>query len=88
MRAVTARHSERAQADALRSTIDELKAGQALMIDMHARRAAAAQQEPGRRRSGLRRYAGPRSSGRRGGLWRGSGPRGGGSENRREAGAL
>jgi hypothetical protein len=37
------RDAARAEAEALRTTIDELKAGQALMTDMHAREVAAAQ---------------------------------------------
>jgi hypothetical protein len=36
---------ERARADALRSTIDELKAGQALMVDIHARELAVTRQD-------------------------------------------
>lgn len=36
-RAEAAATNERQQADTLRTTIDELKAGQALMLDMHAR---------------------------------------------------
>ena len=39
------RDAERAQAEALRTTIDELKAGQAVMIDMHARELAVARQD-------------------------------------------
>jgi chromosome segregation ATPase len=42
-RAEADRDAERARADALRTAIAELKAGQALMIDMHARELAAAQ---------------------------------------------
>ena len=38
------RDAERAEADGLRTTIAELKAGQELMIDMHTRELAAAQQ--------------------------------------------
>ena len=37
------RGAERAEAEALRTTIDELKAGQALMTEMHARELAVAQ---------------------------------------------
>ena len=44
-RAEAGRDAERAEAEALRTSIDELKAGQALMIDMHARELAAAQQD-------------------------------------------
>jgi hypothetical protein len=43
-RAEVALNAERARADVLRTTIDELKAGQALMVDLHARELAAAQQ--------------------------------------------
>ena len=39
------RDAERAEAEALRTTIDELKAGQALMIEMHARELAVARQD-------------------------------------------
>jgi len=42
-RAEAGRDAERARADALRTTIEELKAGQALMTDMHARELAVAQ---------------------------------------------
>ena len=42
-RAEAGRDAERARADALRTTIEELKAGQALMRDMHARELAVAQ---------------------------------------------
>ena len=44
-RAEADRDAERARADALRTAIDELKAGQAMMIDMHARELAAAQHD-------------------------------------------
>ena len=39
------RGAERAEAEALRTTIDELKAGQALMTEMHARELAVAQHD-------------------------------------------
>ena len=39
------RDAERAEADGLRTAIDELKAGQALMIDMHARELAVARHD-------------------------------------------
>ena len=73
------RGAERAEADGLRTAIAELKAGQELMIDMHARELALARQDAlaiqewaaERRRADMRR-------GRPGGLWRGSGRRGGG----------
>ena len=44
-RAEAGRDAERARADALRSTIDELKAEQALMTEMHARELAVAQHD-------------------------------------------
>ena len=44
-RAEADRAAERTRADALRTTIDELKAGQELTADMHARQLAAAQRE-------------------------------------------
>ena len=44
-RAEAGKDAERARADALRTAIDELKAGQALMIDMHARELAVARQD-------------------------------------------
>jgi hypothetical protein len=44
-RAEAGRDAERARADALRTTIEELKAGQALMTDMHARELAVAQHD-------------------------------------------
>jgi hypothetical protein len=43
-RAEAGRDAERAEADGLRTAIAELKAGQELMIDMHTRELAAAQQ--------------------------------------------
>ena len=43
--AETAIAAERARADALRTAIDELKAGQALMKDVHARELAEAQHD-------------------------------------------
>ena len=39
------RDAERARADALRTTIDELRAGQSMMAEMHARELAAAQHD-------------------------------------------
>ena len=44
-RAEAGRDAERARAEALRTTIDELKAGQALMTEMHARELAVAQHD-------------------------------------------
>jgi hypothetical protein len=44
-RAEADRDAERAQAQALRTAIDELKAGQALMIGMHARELAVARHD-------------------------------------------
>jgi hypothetical protein len=44
-RAEAALSAERTRADALRTTIDELKAGQSLMQDMHARELAVAQHD-------------------------------------------
>ena len=44
-RAEAGRDAERAEAEALRTTIDELKAGQELMIDMHARELAVARHD-------------------------------------------
>ena len=44
-RAEAGRDAERARADALRTTIDELKAGQTLMTDMHARKLAGAKHD-------------------------------------------
>ena len=44
-RAEADRAAERTRADALRTTIDELKAGQALTADMHARELAMAQHD-------------------------------------------
>jgi hypothetical protein len=44
-RAEAGRDAERARADALRTTIDELKAGQTLMTDMHARKLAVAKHD-------------------------------------------
>ena len=79
-RAEAGRDAERARAEALHTTIDELKAGQTTMMDMHARELAAAQHDAWRGNRRLRSYAGPRPSGRRGGLWRGSGRRGGGND--------
>ena len=43
--AETAIAAERARADALRTAIDELKAGQALMVDIHARELAVTRQD-------------------------------------------
>ena len=79
-RAEAAITGERQRADALRDRIeamgvqvDELRAGQAMMADMHARELAVAQHDA----EPLRQAATRR--GRRGGCWRGSGRRGGGS---------
>jgi hypothetical protein len=44
-RAEAGRDAERARAEALHTTIDELKAGQALMTEMHARELAVAQHD-------------------------------------------
>jgi hypothetical protein len=44
-RAEAGRDAERALAEALRTSIDELKAGQALMTDMHARELAVVRQD-------------------------------------------
>ena len=44
-RAEAGRDAERARAEALHTTIDELKAGQALMTEMHARALAVAQHD-------------------------------------------
>ena len=44
-RAEAGRDAERARAEALRTSIDELKAGQALMADIHARDLAVAQHD-------------------------------------------
>ena len=44
-RAEAARDAEPARAEALRTTIDELKAGQGLMTEMHARALAVAQHD-------------------------------------------
>ena len=44
-RAEAGRDAERARAEALRTTIDELKAGQAMMAEMHARELAVAQHD-------------------------------------------
>ncbi len=44
-RAEAGRDVERARAEALHTTIDELKAGQALMTEMHARELAVAQHD-------------------------------------------
>ena len=44
-KAETAIAAEHARADALRTAIDELKAGQALMADIHARELAVAQHD-------------------------------------------
>jgi DNA repair exonuclease SbcCD ATPase subunit len=78
-RAEADRDAERARAEALRTTIEELKAGQALMTDMHARELAATQDRLERVRDaaeGLRQASQHRAAG--GGLvarlraaWRG-----------------
>jgi hypothetical protein len=60
-RAEVALSAERARADALRSTIDELKAGQALMMDLHARELAAAQEAAAELRQAAE--AGPQATG-------------------------
>jgi hypothetical protein len=65
------RDAERAEAEALRTAIDELKAGQALMIGMHARELAVARTTPWRRSRRQRSCGRPRLSGRRGGAGRG-----------------
>ncbi len=44
-RAEAGRDAERARAEALRTSIDELKAGQAMMAEMHARELAVAQHD-------------------------------------------
>jgi hypothetical protein len=44
-RAEAGRDAERARAEALRTSIDELKAGQAMMVEMHARELAMAQHD-------------------------------------------
>jgi hypothetical protein len=44
-RAEAGRDAERARAEALRSTIDELMAGQAMMAEMHSRELAVAQHD-------------------------------------------
>ena len=44
-RAEAGRDAERARAEALRSTIDELMAGQAMMAEMHPRELAVAQHD-------------------------------------------
>ena len=44
-RAEAGRDAERARAEALRTSIDELKAGQAMMAEMHARELAIAQHD-------------------------------------------
>ena len=79
-RAEAGRDAERAEADGLRTAIAELKAGQELMIDMHARELAVARQDALAVQEWAAELGRPRPSGRRGGLWRGSGRRGGGSE--------
>ena len=44
-RAEAGRDAERARAEALRTSIDELKVGQAMMAEMHARELAVAQHD-------------------------------------------
>jgi hypothetical protein len=60
-RAEVALSAERARADVLRSTIDELKAGQALMMDLHARELAAAHEAAAEQRQAAE--AGPQATG-------------------------
>jgi hypothetical protein len=82
-RAEAGRDAERARAEALRSTIDELEAGQAMMADMHARELVVARQDALATQewaAELRRAE--RRRGRRGGLWRASGRRAGGVSDR------
>jgi hypothetical protein len=80
--------ADRADADALRERVDDLQAGQGLMMDMHVRVLAAAQGDLDMARAQATTAhgraqgpsAGPRPIGRRGASWRGSGRRcGGGS---------
>ena len=78
-RAEAGRDAERARAEALRSTIDELMAGQAMMAEMHPASSPWRSTTPTRRSRRLRSYAGQRPRGRAGGAWRGSWRHGGGN---------
>jgi hypothetical protein len=80
-RAEAGRDAERVRAEALRTSIDELKARQALMIDMHARELAVARHDAlaAQQAAAELRQAERAPSGGRGGAGRGSGRRGGGS---------
>ena len=76
---VDARSDElRTERDQAQERADELQAGQELMMDMHARALAEAQDQSERVLTPPRRCDRPRPTGRRGGCWRGSGRRCGG----------
>jgi hypothetical protein len=72
-RAQADRDAERARAEALRTTIDELKAGQALMVEVQPATFAVAQHD-------AQAVQGWAAELRRGGAGRGSGTRGGSGE--------
>jgi hypothetical protein len=80
-RAEAGRDAEGARAEALRAAIDELKAGQALMTDMHAAELAAAHGAAKMAEERAAALGRQRTLGGRGGCWRGSGRRCGGSSS-------